>query len=84
MVKKLKSIVQSVYHNRYYLIANKHLLKKLIFVFRDVCILTLFLRIYDIPSHHSIFLLNTPLKVAEQGRNMEDGYNMFVYYCLQL
>jgi hypothetical protein len=32
-LKRLKNVVQNVYHNSYYLIANKHLLQKFIFVF---------------------------------------------------
>jgi len=34
--KEEEILAQNVYHNSYYLIANQHLLQKIIYIFKDV------------------------------------------------
>ena len=73
MLKKVKSILQNVDCNSYYLIANKYVLQQFIFVYRDMslCLLWLFMSPWINAFIHVEFsLLNTSLKMAKKGQNM--------------
>lgn len=61
--------------------ATGMLLCKFLFNDFNIIIVTLHSHVSEIQSHY-FSSSNASVKMADKGRNMQEGYRMIVYYCM--